>query len=120
MLALTSATVDKGKMYDDASTVMAQKLSQVAGVGQVVVGGGALPSVRIELNPDVVNKYGLGFEQVRTVLANANANTPKGHLATGDSTWEVGATDQIFQCGGLSAAGRRLPQRRCGADLGYR
>ncbi len=96
MIALTSATVDKGTIYDDASTVMAQKLSQVAGVGQVVVGGGALPAVRIELNPDVVNKYGLGFEQVRTVLANANANTPKGHLATGDTTWEVGATDQIF------------------------
>ncbi len=79
ILALTSDTLDKGTMYDAASTIIAQKLSQIKGVGQVVVGGSALPSVRIELNPDAVNKYGVGLEQVRTALANANANTPKGH-----------------------------------------
>src|SRR5712672_80893 len=76
MIALTSKTLGKGAMYDAASTIMAQKLSQVSGVGQVVVGGSSLPSVRVELNPDTVNKYGLGLEQVRTALAAANANTP--------------------------------------------
>jgi multidrug efflux pump len=59
MLALTSPTYDKAAMYDAASTIMAQKLSQVSGVGQVVVGGSSLPSVRVEVNPDTVNKYGL-------------------------------------------------------------
>src|SRR5258708_20519349 len=71
MIALTSDKVSKGAMYDAASTIVAQKLSQVKGVGQVVVGGSALPSVRIELNPDAANKYGIGLEQIRTMLANA-------------------------------------------------
>jgi multidrug efflux pump len=97
MLALTSPTHDKAEMYDAASTIMAQKLSQVSGVGQVVVGGSSLPSVRVEVNPDTVNKYGLGLEQVRTALANANANTPKGHFSNGQRSWEVGASDQIFK-----------------------
>ncbi len=70
-------------MYDAASTIMAQKLSQVPGVGQVVVGGSALPGVRVELNPTALNKYGIGLEQVRTVLSGANANTPKGHFSDG-------------------------------------
>jgi len=96
MLALTSPTYSKAAMYDAASTIMAQKLSQITGVGQVVVGGSSLPSVRVELNPDAVNKYGLGFEQVRTALAAANANTPKGHFSNGQRSWEIGATDQIF------------------------
>src|SRR6202043_3530567 len=77
--------------------IMAQKLSQISGVGQVTVGGGSLPSVRIELNPTVLNKYGIGLEQVRTVLSNANANTPKGHFSDGHRMWEVGANDQIFK-----------------------
>ncbi|HEY4361399.1 MAG TPA: multidrug efflux RND transporter permease subunit [Bryobacteraceae bacterium] len=97
IIALTSDRVDKGQMYDAASTIMAQKLSQIAGVGQVVVGGSALPSVRVELNPGAVDKYGIGLEQVRTALANANANVPKGHFANGPETWEVGASDQIFK-----------------------
>src|SRR5437879_2362910 len=97
MLALTSKSLDKGQMYDAASTIMAQKLSQVAGVGQVVVGGSALPGVRVELNPDALTRYGIGLEQVRTTLASANANTPKGHFSYGDRTWEVGANDQIFR-----------------------
>jgi multidrug efflux pump len=97
ILALTSDQVSKGAMYDAASTIVAQKLSQVKGVGQVVVGGSALPSVRIELNPDAANKYGIGLEQIRTVLANANANTPKGHFSDENRMWEVGANDQIFK-----------------------
>ena len=97
MLALTSNVLDKGQMYDAASTIMAQRLAQITGVGQVSVGGSALPSVRIELNPDQISKYGLSLEQVRTQLANANANVPKGHFSNGDRMWEVGANDQIFK-----------------------
>ncbi len=96
MIALTSDVLDKGQMYDAASSIMAQKLSQITGVGQVTVGGSALPGVRIELNPDQVSKYGLSLEQIRTQLANANVNTPKGHFSDGVRTWEVGANDQIF------------------------
>src|SRR5579863_6653225 len=97
MLALTSNILTKGQMYDAASTIMAQKLSQVAGVGQVIVGGSALPGVRIELNPTALNKYGIGLEQVRGVLAAANANTPKGHFSDGHQMWEVGANDQLLK-----------------------
>src|SRR6202023_2958733 len=97
MLALTSPVLTRGQMYDAASTIMAQKLSQVAGVGQVAVGGSSLPSVRIELNPPALNKYGIGLEQVRTVLSSANADTPKGHLSDGQRMWEVGANDQILK-----------------------
>jgi multidrug efflux pump len=97
MLALTSAVLTRGQMFDAASTIMAQKLSQVTGVGQVAVGGSSLPSVRIELNPPALNQYGIGLEQVRTVLSNANANTPKGYLSDGLRMWEVGANDQIFK-----------------------
>src|SRR5579872_2549541 len=69
MLALTSPTLTRGQMYDSASTIMAQKLSQIRGVGQVTVGGSSLPAIRIELNPTQLNKYGIGLEQVRTALS---------------------------------------------------
>ena len=69
ILALTSATVPTSRIYDIASSVLAQKLSQVEGVGQVNVGGGAFPAVRVELNPKALNKYGISLEHVRTVLA---------------------------------------------------
>ena len=97
MIALTSKTLGKGQMYDAASTIMAQKLAEVQGVGQVGVGGSALPGVRVELNPSALNKYGIGLEQVRATLASANANTPKGHFSDGRIMWEVGANDQLFQ-----------------------
>ncbi len=97
MLALTSPVLTRGQMYDSASTIMAQKLSQISGVGQVTVGGSSLPGVRVELNPTALNKYGIGLEQVRTVLGGANANTPKGHFSDGLRMWEVGANDQIFK-----------------------
>jgi len=96
MIALTSDVLSKGQMYDAASTIMAQKLAQVQGVGQVGVGGSALPGVRVELNPSALNKYGIGLEQVRSVLASANANAPKGHFSDGRQMWEVGANDQLF------------------------
>jgi len=96
ILALTSDVLSKGRMYDAASTIMAQKLSQVQGVGQVTVGGSALPSVRVELNPSALDKYGIGVEEVRSVLSTANSNTPKGHVADPWRIWEVGANDQMF------------------------
>jgi len=97
ILGLTSKVLTKGQMYDAASTIMAQKLSQIAGVGQVTVGGSALPGVRIELNPSVLNKYGISFESVRSVLGGSNANVPKGHFSDGPNMWEVGANDQILK-----------------------
>ena len=97
ILSLTSDVLDRGHMYDAASTIMAQKLSQVSGVGQVVVGGSTLPSVRIELNPMTLNKYGIGLEDVRGVLSQANANVPKGHFSNAGTTWEIGASDQLFK-----------------------
>ncbi len=97
LLALTSPILTKAQMYDAASSIMAQKLSQISGVGQVIVGGSSLPGVRIELDPRNLNKYGIGLEQVRGVLASANSNTPKGHFSDGHVSWEVGANDQIFK-----------------------
>jgi multidrug efflux pump len=97
LLALTSPILSKSQMYDAASSIMAQKLAQINGVGQVSVWGGALPGVRVELNPTALNKYGIGLEQVRGVLAAANANNPKGHFSDGNHIWEVGANDQIFK-----------------------
>ena len=97
LLALTSPILTKAQMYDAASSIMAQKLSQISGVGQVIVGGSSLPGVRVELDPRVLNKYGIGLEQVRGVLAAANANTPKGHFSDGHRAWEVGANDQMFK-----------------------
>ena len=97
ILTLTSEVLGKAQMYDAASTILAQKLSQVSGVGQVIVGGSTLPAVRIELNPTALNKYGIGLEQVRTALNAANANSPKGQFAYGNETWEIGANDQMFK-----------------------
>ncbi|MGO8791929.1 MAG: multidrug efflux RND transporter permease subunit [Terriglobia bacterium] len=97
ILALTSDVLGKAQMYDAASSILAQKLSQVSGVGQVIVGGSALPGVRVELNPTALNKYGIGLEQVRGVLSNANSNTPKGHFSDGNRIEEVGANDQLFK-----------------------
>src|SRR6266700_1909884 len=94
ILALTSDTMTQGQMYDAGSTIIAQKLSQLQGVGQVQVGGSSLPAVRVELNPQTLNKYGIGFEDVRTVLAATNANRPKGSLEAGDRHWQIYANDQ--------------------------
>jgi multidrug efflux pump len=94
ILALTSKTLSQGRIYDAASTILAQKLSQVDGVGQVRVGGSSLPAVRVELNPLALFKYGIGLEDVRVALATANANRPKGDLEQGDRHWQITATDQ--------------------------
>jgi multidrug efflux pump len=95
ILALTSDTVGKPQMYDAASSILQQKLSQVPGVGQVFVGGSSLPAVRVDLNPLALSKYGISLENVRGMLSATNANRPKGQLTTGDRTWEIRANDQI-------------------------
>jgi multidrug efflux pump len=95
ILALTSATGDKGRMYDIASTVLQQKIARLEGVGRIFVGGSSLPGVRVELNPMVLARYGIGLDEVRQVLASANVNRPKGQLDDGVRTWEVNATDQL-------------------------
>ena len=96
ILALTSKTLRRGLVYDAASSILAQKLSQIDGVGQVTVGGSALPGVRVELNLPALNNYGIGLEQVRTVLSNANANRPKGEVADTTNSWALSTTDQLL------------------------
>jgi multidrug efflux pump len=95
ILALTSDTKTRAQMYDVASSILAQKLSQVGGVGQVFVGGSSLPAVRVELSPMVLSKYGISLEDVRSVLASTNVNSPKGQLAFGNKTWDIQANDQL-------------------------
>jgi multidrug efflux pump len=96
ILALTSDTITKPRMYDIADSVLAQKLSQVPGIGQVFVGGGARPAVRAEVNPTLLSKLGVGVEQVRNALATANANRPKGEISSGTTAWQISDNDQIF------------------------
>ncbi|HEX8816325.1 MAG TPA: multidrug efflux RND transporter permease subunit [Terriglobales bacterium] len=95
ILSLTSDSVTLPQIYDQANSILSQKLSQISGVGQVYVAGGANPAVRAEVNPNLLNKFGVGLEQVRTALGNANANSPKGDVANQDKAWTVSDTDQI-------------------------
>ncbi|HEX2800204.1 MAG TPA: efflux RND transporter permease subunit, partial [Thermoanaerobaculia bacterium] len=96
LIGLISDTVEKSRMYDLASSVLQQKLAQVPGVGQVFVGGGALPAVRVDVNPTALSRTGLGLEDVRTFLASVNTNRPKGDVGRGDRLWSIAATDQLF------------------------
>src|SRR6185503_2815189 len=89
-----SETKTQGQMYDAASTILAQKLAQVEGIGQVNVGGSSLPAVRVELNPAALNKYGIGIEAVRNTISSTNANRPKGAVEDGDRHWQIYANDQ--------------------------
>jgi multidrug efflux pump len=95
IIALTSDSVSTGQMYDAASTILEQKLSQIEGVGQVFVGGASLPGVRVELNPTALNKYGISLEDMRSVLTRTNINRPKGQLADEMRTWEIQTNDQL-------------------------
>ncbi len=97
ILALTSDSVSTAQMYDIASTILQQKLSQVEGVGQVFVGGSSLPAVRVDLNPTALNKYGIGMEGVRQVLASTNINRPKGQMTDESRTWEIHTNDQLHR-----------------------
>ena len=94
ILGLTSDTYTQGQMYDAASTIIAQKLSQVSGIGQVTVGGGALPAVRVELDPEAVSKYGIAFSDVRAAINATNVNRPKGALDSSDLHWQIYSNDQ--------------------------
>src|SRR5436305_716726 len=95
ILSLTSESITKPRMYDVADPVLAQKLSQVPGIGQVFVGGGAKPAVRAEVNPTLLNKLGVGVEQVRAALGAANANRPKGEFPGPGNAWQITANDQL-------------------------
>jgi multidrug efflux pump len=94
ILALTSATLTQGQLYDAASTVLAQRLAQVDGVGQVSIGGASLPAVRVEVEPDRLAAAGLNLDDVRAAIVGTNANRPKGVLEDGENAWQVGANDQ--------------------------
>ena len=97
ILALTSDSITLPNIYDQANSILSQKLAQVSGVGQVYVGGGANPAVRAELNPNLLNKFGIGLETVRTALNAANANRPKGQLTNPVNAWAIHANDQITE-----------------------
>ncbi|MFZ6722865.1 multidrug efflux RND transporter permease subunit [Undibacterium sp. Ji49W] len=94
ILSLTSDTLTRGQMYDAASTVLAQRLAQVEGIGQVSVGGGALPAVRVELDPDKLSQKGISLENVRLALTATNANRPKGTVEEDGRSWQISANDQ--------------------------
>ena len=94
ILALTSKTLTRGQMYDAATNVLSQRLSQIEGIGQVIIGGAALPAVRVELNPKALFKYGVGLEDVRASLASANANSPKGAIEADGLHYQLYTNDQ--------------------------
>jgi multidrug efflux pump len=97
ILSLTSDTIDKPHLYDAAESILAQKMSQIEGIGQVEVGGGARPAVRVEVNPMTLNSYGLSLEDVRTTLQNANAISPLGELSNAREAWMIKTNDQMKQ-----------------------
>src|ERR1700726_1803177 len=99
VLTLTSDTLTRGNLYDAASTVLAQKLSQVEGIGEVDVSGSSLPAVRVDLIPQAIYKYGIGLEDVRAALASANAHSPKGGIDVGDQRYQIYANDQANKAG---------------------
>ncbi len=94
IIALTSKTLTRGQMYDSASAVLQQSLSQVTGIGEVDISGSSLPAVRVELNPGALFKYGIGLEDVRAALASANANSPKGAIDDAGHHYQIYTNDQ--------------------------
>ena len=95
-LAIFSDTIPRSHLYDLCDSVLGQKLAQIDGVGQVNISGGAKPAVRVDLNPNALAHYGIGLEDVRTALRNANANTPKGNVENEGNRWVIFATDQLL------------------------
>lgn len=95
ILSVTSDVLSRTQLYDAASTVLAQKISQIPGVGEVTVGGGALPAVRVDVSPDALHRTGLSMEDVRAALNGANAFLPKGRLENESLSWIVAASDQL-------------------------
>jgi multidrug efflux pump len=97
IVGLTSSVYDKGTLYDAASTIMQQRLSQVQGVGQVSVGGSSLPGVRVDVNPTQLNSYGLGLQDVASMLSQQNANSPKGQITDEATSADVTTNDQLLR-----------------------
>jgi multidrug efflux pump len=97
LLSLQSDNLTLPQMYDTANSVLAQKLAQVEGVGQVFVGGSSSPAVRVQVNPQQLNSYGISLDTVRTVLGSANANRPKGETSNEERSWSINTTDQLFK-----------------------
>lgn len=95
VLSLTSDVLEKGQLYDLASTILSQSLSQVQGVGEVQIGGSSLPAVRIELEPQALNQYGVALDDVRKTIAEANVRRPKGSVEDGERLWQIQANDQL-------------------------
>ncbi len=94
---LTSDTLTPAELYDAASTVLAQKMSQVEGVGEVSVSGGSLPAVRLELIPPALYKYGIGLEDIRAALGSANAHSPKGGIDVENQRYQIYSNDQAIK-----------------------
>ena len=118
LMTLESDVVPRPQLYDIASSVFAQKLAQVEGVGQVSVGGSSLPAVRVEVNPQPLSRYNVGLDQIGTFLQSANANKPKGSLANdrgGDSDLYY---RPAFPGEGIQGPGGGLSQRRAGPPVG--
>ena len=94
ILSMTSESLTRGQMYDAADTIVAQKLMQLEGVGDVFVGGGSQPAVRIELHPKQLSSYGISMEKIRDLINNTNVNRPKGFVGNDDVKWKIEANDQ--------------------------
>ena len=94
-LALSSPNLAPGALYDIAATVLAQKVSQIQGVGEVSVGGSSLPAVRVQLNPHALSHHGIALDEVRRAIANANSIRPRGSVEEGGRQWQVQISDQL-------------------------
>ena len=114
VIAMSSTTHTAGQLYDLASNILQQRLSQLPGIGEVDVSGAALPAVRVEINPGAIFHYGIGLEDIRAALASANANSPKGAIEDDDSHYQIYANDQASARGAISRPRDRLSQRRAG------
>ncbi len=112
ILGLTSKTLSPGALYDSAATVLAQKLSQLEGIGNVDIGGSSLPAVRVELDPNALFHYGIGLEGIRAALASANANSPKARSRPASGATSSTPTTRAARPRLLPGHRRRLPQRR--------
>jgi multidrug efflux pump len=97
LLSMTSSVLPLSQVYDAADSIVSQKLSQVEGIGQVFVSGGARPAVRVDANPAQLNSYGISLDRVRIALSTANANRPKGELTNSGQSWTISTTDQLFK-----------------------
>ncbi|MBI6819654.1 efflux RND transporter permease subunit [Pseudomonas syringae] len=95
VLSMTSTVLEKGQLYDLASTILSQSLSQVSGVGEVQIGGSSLPAVRIELEPQMLSQYGVSLDDVRTAITSTNVRRPKGFVEDEQHNWQVQANDQL-------------------------